>query len=171
MNSKCCGGCYDWIACKLDLLQPVFLLLLRLYIGYQAAVAGWAHLTHVDKTAEFFASLHIPAPRLNVYIAGSTELFGGILLALGVASRLIAIPFSFNFLIAILSVDLADPKYRQLLENVFSNQDIILKDDAFPFLFVGILILIFGPGKLSVDHLLLRPLLHRKESAPLPAAP
>jgi putative oxidoreductase len=162
MTCKSIGGCYDWIACKLDLLQPVFLLLLRLYIGYEAAVAGWAHLNNVDKTADFFASLGIPMPRLNVYVAGSTELIGGILLALGAASRLVAMPFSFNFLIAILSVNLADPKYRELLKHILSNQDVVLKDDAFPFLFVGVMIIIFGPGRFSVDHLLIRPLLHKK---------
>jgi putative oxidoreductase len=145
---------------KVNHLQPWFLLFLRLYIGYEAAVAGYAHLTHVDKTAEFFASLGIPMPRLNVYIAGGTEFFGGILLAVGAASRLVAIPFSFNFLIAILSVDLADPKFRELLKNILSNQDIVLKDDAFPFLFVGIMVLIFGPGKYSLDHYVLRPYFH-----------
>jgi putative oxidoreductase len=103
-------------------------------------------------------------PRLNVYIAGGTELFGGALLFLGLASRLAAIPFSFNFLIAILSVNLADPKYRELLKNIAHNQDVVLKDDAFPFLFVGVMILIFGPGKYSLDHYVLRPLFHRRRN-------
>jgi putative oxidoreductase len=169
------GGCpvtatargYGWIAGKIDLLQPVFLLAVRLYIGYQAAVAGWAHLTHVDQTAKFFASLNIPMPRLNVYIAGGTELVGGILLAVGLFSRLVAVPFSFNFLIAILSVDLADPKSKTALMNIWNNQDIVLKDDAFPFLFVGVLVLIFGPGLLSVDGLLKR-LFCRKAVAAAP---
>src|ERR1700722_7219058 len=93
---------YTWIAGKIDLLQPVFLLLVRVYIGYQAAIAGWAHLTHVDQTAKFFASLNIPLPRLNVYIPGGTGLLGGIPPALGFLPRIVAIPFSFNFLIAIL---------------------------------------------------------------------
>jgi putative oxidoreductase len=153
-----------WYDCAMGMvnhLQPVLLLLVRLYIGYQSAVAGWAHLTHVDQTAQFFASLNIPMPRLNVYIAGSTEVVGGALLALGVASRLVAIPFSFNFLIAILSVDLADPKLRDMLFHIWRDQDFVLKDDAFPFLFVGVLVLIFGPGKYSLDHYVLRPLFHR----------
>jgi putative oxidoreductase len=159
-----CG--YQWFACKLDLLQPIFLLLLRLYIGYEAMVAGWAHLNNVDKTADFFQSLGIPHPRLNVYIAGTTEVVGGLLLALGLAARLAAIPFSFNFLIAILSVNLADPKYREMLKNILHNQDVVLKDDAFPFLFVGVMILIFGPGKFSVDHLVIKPLLSHRHELP-----
>jgi putative oxidoreductase len=162
--------CCQWVFSKIDLLQPWFLLFLRLYIGYQSVVAGWAHLTHVDSTAQFFASLGIPMPRLNVYIAGGTEVVGGALLFVGLASRLVAIPFSFNFLIAILSVNLADPKYRDMLKNILHNQDVVLKDDAFPFLFVGVMIFIFGPGKFSLDHYVLRPLMDRWCKTPHPDA-
>jgi putative oxidoreductase len=149
-------GTYVSLANKLDSLQPWFLLLLRLYIGYQAMISGWAHLHNIEKTVEFFASLHIPMPRANVYICGYTELIGGGLLLIGLLTRLAAIPFSFSFLIAILSVNLSDPKYREALKNIIHNQDIVLKDDAFPFLFVGLLLLVFGPGLLSVDGVIKR---------------
>jgi putative oxidoreductase len=158
------GGCpmkkavcaYDSGVCFLNALQPIFMLLIRLYIGYQSAVSGWAHLTHLDQTADFFASLHIPMPRLNVYIAGGTEVVGGVLIGLGLASRLVAIPFTFNFLIAMVSVDLADPRFRDMLFHIWRNQDFVLKDDAFPFFFVGLMVLIFGPGTLSLDYLVRR---------------
>jgi putative oxidoreductase len=153
---------YKKMLAELDSLQPWFLLALRLYIGYEAMVSGWAHLHHIDKTTEFFASLHIPMARANVYISGYTELVGGGLLFVGLASRIAAIPFSFNFLIAFLSVNLTDPKYREMLKNILHNQDVVLKDDAFPFLFVGVLILIFGPGLISIDGLLKRTLFRRK---------
>jgi putative oxidoreductase len=153
---------YQRILAELDSLQPWFLLALRLYIGYEAMISGWAHLHNIDKTTEFFASLHIPMARLNVYIAGYTELIGGALLAVGLFARIAAIPFTFNFLIAILSVNLSDPKYREMLKNILHNQDVVLKDDAFPFLFVGILILIFGPGLISIDGLVKRMFLRRK---------
>jgi putative oxidoreductase len=149
-------GAYARVADKLDSLQPWFLLILRIYIGYQAMVAGWGHLHNIDKTTGFFASLHIPMPRANVYIAGYTELVGGGLLLIGLLSRLVAIPFTFNFLIAILSVNLSDPKYREAFKNIIHNQDIVLKDDAFPFFFVGLMILIFGPGLFSIDGLIKR---------------
>lgn len=153
---------------KVDLVQPWFLLFIRLYIGYESMVAGWAHLNHVEQTAKFFASLGIPMPTLNVYIAGSTELVGGALIGLGLAARIVAVPFTFNFLIAILSVNLADPRFRDLLKNILHNQDVVLKDDAFPFFFVGLMIFIFGPGKYSLDYFVLRPLFHRNRPAPTP---
>ena len=159
--STWCARIVGW----LNLLQPVLLLAARIYIGYQAMVAGWAHLHHVDQTADFFKSLDIPMPRLNVYIAGSTELIGGGLLLLGLASRLVAIPFTFNFLIAIVSVHLPDAhrSITVLLGNIWNNQDIVLKDDAFPFFFVGLMVLIFGPGVFSVDWLLCRFLCKKNE--------
>lgn len=158
---KSAAGWYDCVFAAIDCLQPVLLLGVRLYIGYQAMVAGWSHLHHVDQTAQFFKSLNIPMPRLNVYIAGLTELLGGGMLLLGLASRLAAIPFSFNFVIAIVSVHLQDAhnSLGELAGKIWNNQDIVLKDDAFPFLFAGVMILIFGPGKLSLDHYVLRPLL------------
>ena len=162
----------SFAGCALNSIQPWFLLAIRLYIGYQSMVAGLAHLQNVDQTAKFFASLNIPHPRLNVYIAGTTEYVGGFLLMLGLASRLVAIPFSFNFLIAILSTDLAEPRFVEqtgpilvrlfhLIEKFVDNQDIVLKDDAFPFLAVGLIVLFFGPGKFSLDEIFLRPLFRR----------
>jgi|GEM_PF-232355 len=164
------AGYYQCAACKLDSLKHVLLLICRVYIGYQAMVAGMAHLQHFDKTTDFFRSLNIPMPALNVVIAGSTEFFGGMLLMFGVAARLVAIPFTFNFVIAIISVHLADydaklstlQKLWVFAGKVVNNQDVVLKDDAFPFFFVGLMVLIFGPGKLSLDYIFLRRLFHRK---------
>ncbi|HUB25192.1 MAG TPA: DoxX family protein [Tepidisphaeraceae bacterium] len=158
----------DWI----NLLQPVLLLGVRIYIGYQAMVAGWAHLHHVDQTADYFKSLDIPMPRLNVYIAGLTEFIGGGLLLIGLLSRLTAIPFTFNFLIAIVSVHLQDAhnSLGELFGKIWDNQDIVLKDDAFPFMFAGLMILIFGPGLFSADGLLKSMFCRKKEQVNQPNA-
>jgi putative oxidoreductase len=130
-------------------LQSPVLLLIRLAWGFQLAESGWAHLTHVDKTAEFFKSLHIPFPVANVYLSGTTELVGGILLMLGLFSRFISIPLLFNFCVAYLT---ASPgALKELLH--FSPDDFI-NDSAFPFLVTSLLILAFGAGKISLDYLL-----------------
>jgi|HubBroStandDraft_6_1064221.scaffolds.fasta_scaffold465156_2 putative oxidoreductase len=131
-------------------LQCLVLLLIRLAWGFQLYESGWAHLTHVEKTAEFFESLHIPFPVANVYISGSVELAGGILLMLGLFSRFISIPLLFNFCVAYLT---ASPgALKELLH--FKNPDDFINDAAFPFLVTSLLILAFGPGKISVDYLL-----------------
>ena len=110
-------------------------------------------------------------PRLNVYIAALTEVIGGGLLLIGLMSRLIAIPFTFNFVIAILSVHLQDAHHSlgELMGKIWDNQDIVLKDDAFPFMFVGLMVLIFGPGVFSVDYVLRRLMCKSESSTPAAA--
>lgn len=155
---------YERVAKALNKVRPVFLLLLRLYIGYQAAISGFGHLRHFNDTVAFFTSIHVPMARVNVAISGTTELVGGVLLLVGFLTRLVAIPFSFNFIVAILSANLADPQYHDWLLHFWDHQDVILKDTAFPFLFVGLLLIFFGPGCISVDGLLKEKILPRKPS-------
>jgi putative oxidoreductase len=134
------GGC----------LQSPILLIFRLAWGFQLYESGWGHLTHVDKTADFFRSLHIPFPVVNVYLSGSVEFAGGILLMLGLFSRFISIPLFFNFCVAYLTASPAAVK--ELLH--FKNPDDFINDTAFPFLLTSILIFAFGAGKISLDFLL-----------------
>jgi len=57
-------------------------------------------LENIENTAEYFAGLDIPLPTLNAYLAGATECFGGLLLLLGAASRVVTIPLIFTMLVA-----------------------------------------------------------------------
>jgi putative oxidoreductase len=131
-------------------LQSPVLLFIRLAWGFQLAESGWGHLTNVEKTAGFFTSLHIPFPVANVYLSGTTELVGGILLMLGLFSRLISIPLLFNFCVAYLTASHA--AIKELLH--FQSPDDFINDSAFPFLVTSLLILAFGAGKISLDYLL-----------------
>src|SRR4051812_13862141 len=74
------------------LLQSPFLLAIRLYWGWQFLQTGYGKLTNIEKPIQFFSDLHIPFPEANAYLVGCTEFFGGILLCLGLASRLTAVP-------------------------------------------------------------------------------
>ncbi len=130
-------------------LQSPVLLLFRLAWGFQLYESGIGHLTHVQKTAQFFTSLHIPFPVANVYLSGATELTGGVLLMLGLFSRLISLPLIFNFCVAYLTASTG--ALKELLH--FSPDDFI-NDTAFPFLMTSLLILAFGPGRISVDFLI-----------------
>jgi putative oxidoreductase len=127
-----------WIRC-LDLLQPVVLLVIRVYIGYLFFISGKNKLTNIESVAEYFASLHIPMPVFNAYLSGATECLGGLCLLLGLASRLITIPLLFNMVIAYLTAH-ADEAF--------------LKAAAFPYLATVVIVLLFGPGLLSVDGVL-----------------
>ncbi len=54
----------------------------------------------VEGFAGFLASLGMPLPTLNAYMAGGTEFFGGLLLIVGVLSRLVSIPLMVTMLVA-----------------------------------------------------------------------
>jgi len=135
-------------------LQSPLLLLIRIYIGYQCMISGYAHITHFQSTVEAFKGWNVPMPEINVVFSAITEMVGGALLLLGLAARLISIPLIGNFVVAFLAVNLSDPHYHQLLRNFWNNQAVLLKDDAFPFLMTAIFILVFGPGSLSIDGLI-----------------
>jgi hypothetical protein len=65
---------------------------------------------------------------------------------------------TFNFLVALLSVELSnyDFSFGKLGSAIWDNQDIVLHDTAFPFLATALIILIFGPGWISVDGVVRR---------------
>ena len=128
-------------------LQSPFLLAVRLYWGWQFAQTGWGKLQHLSKVTDFFTSLGIPAPGINARAVSWMEFAGGIMLALGLGSRFFGLILAFDMLVAYLTAS------RQALFSIFSDPGKFYADDAYTFLFASVLILIFGPGKLSVDEL------------------
>ena len=55
----------------------------------------------IPKVTEYFTSLGIPAPGLNAHFIALLEAGGGILLALGLFSRLIALPLTIDMVVAL----------------------------------------------------------------------
>lgn len=128
-------------------LQSPLLLVLRLYWGWSFAQTGWGKLTHLDRTADFFASLHIPAPKMNAMLAGCTECTGGILLLLGLYARVAAAPLTIIMLVAYATDD------REALFSIVSDTDKFTGATPFLFLLACLVVLAFGPGGLSLDGL------------------
>jgi len=139
---------YEWLVKICNLLQHPFLLAIRLYWGWGFLESGIGKLSHPDKVIAFFTDLNIPAPALNAYFNASLETIGGILLMLGLASRLISVPLLINMFMAYVIAD------REALTSFFSESGKFYAADPFPFLLVSLLILIFGPGKLALDTLI-----------------
>jgi putative oxidoreductase len=138
---------YGWFVKAANSLQSPFLLLIRLYWGWQFLQSGIGKFNHIEKVIGFFTDLGIPAPTLNAYFNASLETVGGLLLILGLASRLIAIPLLINMIVAYITAD------KEALSAFFSESGKFFGADPFPFLLVSLLILIFGPGKLALDTL------------------
>jgi putative oxidoreductase len=133
-----------------DNLQSAFLLAIRLYWGWQFAQTGWGKLGDINKVINFFTNLGIPAPALNAWFVSGLELVGGILLILGLGSRLIAVPLVIDMIVAYIVAD------REALGQILSDPDKFYAAAPYTFLFASLIVLIFGPGKISLDAILAR---------------
>ncbi len=128
-------------------LQSPFLLVVRLYWGWQLSQTGWGKLHNLPHVTEFFASLGLPAPAAMAIFVSVMELVGGILLALGGLSRITSLAIAIDMIMAYALAD------REALLSFFSDPGKFYNADPYTFLFAALLILIFGPGKLSLDTL------------------
>jgi putative oxidoreductase len=131
-------------------LQSPFLLLVRLYWGWQFMQTGWGKLHDIHKVIGFFTDLGIPAPALNAYFVSGLEFVGGILLIVGLASRPIALMCVIDMAVAFVLAD------RDALQMVISAPDKFQAASPYPFLLAWLIVLIFGPGLFSIDALLER---------------
>ncbi len=129
-------------------LQSPFLLAVRLYWGWQFMQTGWGKLTDINKVIGFFIDLGIPAPALNAYFVSALEFGGGIFLILGLGSRLIAAPLAIDMLVAYITAD------REALLSIISAPDKFSAAAPFTFLMASLIVLIFGPGRASLDAFL-----------------
>jgi len=83
-------------------------LLLRLYLAPVMIQAGWTKFASFDDTAAWMGNadwgLGLPFPYLMTTLAASAELFGGIALVVGFATRWFAIPLIITMLVAMFTV-------------------------------------------------------------------
>lgn len=141
---------YNAFANFANLLQSPFLLVVRLYWGWQFFQTGWGKLQDIAKVTDFFTSLGLPFPNVTAYVVGTSECVGGVLLFLGLGSRLISLPLLADMIGAYVTAD------REALKAIFSEPGKFYAADPYTFLFASLLILVFGPGKISVDALIER---------------
>ena len=132
----------------LNYLQCPFLLFVRLYWGWQFWQSGWGKLQDISKPIGFFTDLGIPFPVFNAWFVALLEAGGGILLILGLASRLISIPLVIDMIVAYIAAD------REALKSIFTDPDKFYAAAPYTFLIASLIVLIFGPGKLSLDALI-----------------
>jgi putative oxidoreductase len=134
------GGAYCAVARQIDRLQPLLLLAMRLYVARVFIMSGLTKIHDWSITVALFTDeYHVPLlpPGVAALMGTATELSMPVLLALGLATRFGAIVLFFFNIIAVVS-------YAAL-------PDVAVKDH---YLW-GVLILmvfVFGPGKISLDH-------------------
>lgn len=131
-------------------VQCPLLLVIRLYWGWQFFIIGKAHLTHLDKTAGYFASLGIPMSKLSAIMSGSTECLGGLLLLAGLFSRFASLALAGVMTVALLTAE------KEAVRHIFSDPDKFLATDPFLFLYAAVIVFAFGPGKIALDTLIFK---------------
>jgi putative oxidoreductase len=142
---------YDLLVLAANHLQSPLLLLMRVVWGGQLIEAGWGKLMHIDKPIGYFTDLGIPFPVENAWLVAFTETFGGLFLLLGLMGRLTCIPLTINFIVAYITTE------KDGLKDLLSfDTDKFCADTAFPYLATAVVVLIFGPGALSLDYLIAR---------------
>jgi putative oxidoreductase len=131
------------IVATLTRAQWIPALLVRLFVGYFFFETGLGKVGNLDAMAERFAGWGIPFPAFNAALSGYTELIGGALIVLGLATRLAAIRLFINMLVAILVVNIKRvsglDEFVELSEPLYAL--------CFVWLFFS------GPGRVSLDHL------------------
>ncbi len=140
-------------------LQSPLLLLLRLYWGWQFFGTGKGKLMNHEKVTAFFQQLHIPFPSFNVWLVGGAECVGGLLLLIGLGSRLVSLPLLFTLATAYLTAE------SDALKAIFSDPDKFTGATPFLFMLACFIVLAFGPGRFSVDWVLEKKFLAEKNPA------
>lgn len=142
---------YDLLVFIGNHLQSPLLFVIRFIWGIQLMQAGFGKLLNIETPIAYFTQLNIPFPVENAWLVGFTETFGGMFLALGLLTRLTAIPLIINFIVAYLTTEQDSLKKLASL-----STDDFFAAAPFLFLFAAIIVLAFGPGAFSVDYLITR---------------
>src|SRR6478752_6930224 len=136
---------------------PKSILLLRLMAGGVFFWEGLLKFVYVNQGVGRFTKLGIPFPHFTAAFIGYLEIVGGLLLLTGLMTRLIAIPFVAEMIVAILSTKISmylgtsplplppvppQTGFWAVLHEVRSEYAQIM---------VVLYLLINGPGKWSID--------------------
>ncbi len=150
-------------AAALAFLPP---LLTRVTLGHAFFLTGRGKLASFDTFVSFLADQGVPAPALNAHVVARLEFYGGILLIVGLLTRLVALGLAGTMLVALLT------ERKQFFESWRATGDVGPTDIAsFVFLLLLGWLVVYGPGVLSLDALLVRALGLGSKPAEAPAKP
>lgn len=135
---------YSYLSDQLKKADFLPLLLIRLTLAYGFYNPAKMKWSDINAIGEWFGTIGIPAPYFNAYLAAGTEALGVVLLILGLGTRLISIPLIITMVVAIVTVHWANG-----FEAAENGYEIPLY-----YLLMLFTLLIFGPGKASLDELM-----------------
>ncbi len=128
---------------KIDWIGP---LLVRLTLALVFIPTGWGKLHNLESVTAFFTDLGIPAPGFHAVFVSSLELVGGVLLLLGLGTRIAA-----ALLVGVMTVAI----YTAKLPELHGITD-LAGTIEFTYLAMFAWLAVAGAGKASLDHAALR---------------
>src|SRR6202047_11953 len=129
-------------------------LIMRLVVGYVFMLTGWTKLNNLPQMIENFADWGIPFPKILTPFASGVECFGGVLLILGLFTR---IPAAMLVVVMIVAIKVAKWGDVDSLETLLGFEEVT-------YLAGFLWLAIAGPGAASLDRLLLTATGHPEES-------
>lgn len=142
---------------------PAAVLLVRLAVGFTFIVAGSGKLRDLRSTSGFFEGIGFPAPAELAAVVGTFEVLGGMLVLVGLATRLAVLPLMVIMIMALLSTKVptlvggpvgpfAGPRGPNTGWAAFLTASRL----DFSMLMSTTFLLIVGAGRASLDALLAR---------------
>lgn len=119
-------------------------LVARVTVGYVFLLSGWGKLNNLPKVVESFVGWGIPNADVLAPFVSAVEFGGGILLLLGLCTRIAAVPLAIIMIVAI----------RTALWEQVDSLETLLGLEEFAYLAIFLWLAISGPGAISVDHVL-----------------
>lgn len=122
-------------------LPPLFA---RIVVGWVFMWSGWAKLNNLPQMIQNFTEWGIPYPEIMTPFVSGVEFVAGLLLLLGLFTRIAAVPLVIIMIVAIISAKLDQ---INSLETLLGFEEI-----AYMALFGWLAVA--GPGPVSLDHFL-----------------
>lgn len=129
------------------------LVILRLALGITFIIHGWPKLNPSGPmkgpagVAGFFKQLGIPLPLLFAWVVALWETVGAVLLILGLGTRILAIGFAIDMLVAIWLAK------RRMMKAAFMDQKVQGWEFEFALLAQALALLFTGAGRIALDRI------------------
>jgi putative oxidoreductase len=139
---------YDWSRSIAGYLAWAGPLAVRVVVGWVFLWSGWTKLHFLPRMIENFRDWGIPAPEILTPFVSGMEFAGGLMLLLGLLTRVVAVPMMIIMVVAIASAKWA----------AVDSLETLLGFEEVSYLVMFAWLGIAGPGPVSLDHLILRAL-------------
>jgi len=126
-------------------------LLTRITLGHAFFLTGRGKLANFDTFVSFLTDQGVPMPVMNAHVVARLEYYGGMLLVVGLLTRLVALALAGTMVVALLT------ERQQFFESWRFTGEVGPTDiPSFVFLVLLLWLVLFGPGVVSFDAVIAR---------------